>query len=108
MTNQEANPVLTLLARLTQASFEATDLDNQTLLRVRIAALVAEDAPPESYALHFGPGNDFGLQMEDVRAVLLAIAPIVGTTHVMTALGNIAQALGFTFDELMEASADEA
>ena len=43
-------PVLDLLKDMTAASLDATSLDEQTLMLVRIAALIAVDAPPVSYA----------------------------------------------------------
>jgi hypothetical protein len=33
--------------------------------------------------------------MDDVQGVLIAVAPIVGTSRVMAAAGNITRALGF-------------
>ena len=44
-------PILDLLASMTADSIEASNLDARTLMLVRIAALVAVDAPPVSYAL---------------------------------------------------------
>jgi 4-carboxymuconolactone decarboxylase len=41
-------PVLDLLASMTAESIEASSLDPQTLMLVRLAALVAVDAPPVS------------------------------------------------------------
>src|SRR6478672_2791950 len=45
-------PVLDLLAEMTAASIVASSLDAETLALVRIAALVAVDAPPASYLLN--------------------------------------------------------
>ena len=42
-------PLLDLLKDMTAASLDASNLDEQTLMLVRIAALVAVDAPPVSY-----------------------------------------------------------
>lgn len=39
-------PVLDLLASMTADSLEASSLDSEALMLVRIAALVAVDAPP--------------------------------------------------------------
>ncbi len=91
-------PILDLLEVMTAGSLEASSLDGQTLLLVRIAALVAVDAPPASYFLNLGVAQDAGLQAEDVRDVLAAIAPIVGTARTVSALGNIARALGLALD----------
>ena len=72
-------PVLDLLARMTADSLEASGLDAETLILVRIAALVAVDAPPVSYALNLEVGAEAGLDADAIRDVLTAIAPIVGT-----------------------------
>lgn len=86
-------PVLQLLARMTADSLEASDLDTETLVLVRIAALVAVDAPPVSYALNLEAAGEAGLDAETVRGVLTAIAPIVGTARIAAATGNIVKAL---------------
>lgn len=86
-------PVLDLLARMTADSLEASSLDIQTLVLVRIAALVAVDAAPVSYALNLEVGGEVGLDAESVRGVLTAIAPIVGTARIAAATGNIVKAL---------------
>jgi len=91
-------PILDLLETMTTASLDATSLDAQSLLLVRIAALVAVDAPPASYLLNLGAGREVGLGLEEVRGVLAAIAPIVGTVRTVAALGNIARALGIALD----------
>ena len=87
-------PVLDLLATMTAASVEASGLDPQTLMLVRIAALVAVDAPPSSYLLNLGAAAEMGVDGERVRDVLAAVAPIVGTARVASALGNVVRALG--------------
>ncbi len=87
-------PVLDLLATMTAASVEASGLDPQTLMLVRIAALVAVDAPPSSYLLNLGAAAEMGVDGERVRDVLAAVAPIVGTARVASAVGNVVRALG--------------
>ena len=78
-------PLLDLLKDMTASSLDATNLDEQTLMLVRIAALVAVDAPPVSYAMNLEAAGAVGLDAEQVRGVLAAIAPIVGTTRVVSA-----------------------
>jgi 4-carboxymuconolactone decarboxylase len=92
-TPDDDAPVLDLLARMTADSLDASTLDPETLVLVRIAALVAVDAPPVSYALNLEVGGEVGLDAEDLRGVLTAIAPIVGTARVASATGNIVKAL---------------
>ena len=86
-------PVLDLLKRMTAESIEASTLDEERLILVRIAALVAVDAPPVSYLLNLGAASEVGLDAEQVRGVLAAIAPIVGTPRVAAATGKIVDAL---------------
>ena len=74
-------PVLDLLASMTADSLEASGLDPETLVLVRIAALVAVDAPPVSYMLNLDAAGEVGIDAEQVRGVLAAIAPIVGTAR---------------------------
>ena len=73
---------------------------------VRIAALVAVDAPPASYLLNLGAAGDVGIGEEQVRGVLAAVAPIVGTARVASATGKIVRALGFAL-EVAELEAEE-
>ena len=99
MTDGKRNtPVLDLLATLTADSLEATTLDAQTTMIARLAAMVAVGAPPASYLLNLGAAAEVGLDVEKVRGVLMAVAPIVGTPRVMAASGNIARALGLALD----------
>ena len=86
-------PVLDLLASMTADSIEVSSLEPRSLMLVRIAALAAVDAPPASYLLNLGAAADAGVDAEQVRGVLAAIAPIVGTARVASAIGAIADAL---------------
>jgi 4-carboxymuconolactone decarboxylase len=92
-TYETETPVLDLLAEMTAASVEASSLDAETLMLVRVAALVAVDAPAVSYALNLEVAGDMGIDPEKLRGVLAAVAPIVGTARVAAATGNIVKAL---------------
>ena len=87
------SPILDLLASMTADSIEVSSLDAVTLMLVRLAALVAVDAPPVSYLLNLGAAADLEIDAEQVRGVLAAVAPIVGTARVASATGNIVRAL---------------
>jgi hypothetical protein len=91
----DETPIRDLLATMTAASLEASGLDPQSLMLVRLAALVAVDAPPASYLVNLAIAQDAGLDGVTVRDALAAVAPIVGTARVVSAVGNIARALGF-------------
>ncbi len=109
MPDQSAEaPVLDLLAKMTVASAEATNLDDQTMMLVRIAALVAVGAQPASYLLNLGVAEEAGLDVQDIRDTLLAVAPIVGTARTAAATGNIARALGVALEVADELAATES
>jgi 4-carboxymuconolactone decarboxylase len=86
-------PVLDLLASMTADSVTTSSLDGNTLMLVRIAALVAVDAPAVSYLLNLAVGSETGVDAEQVRGVLAAVAPIVGTPRVASATVRIVEAL---------------
>jgi hypothetical protein len=87
-------PVLDLLAGMTAASVTASSLDEQSLMLVRIAALVAVDAPSASYLMNLGVAAESGITLEQLQGVLAAVAPIVGTARIVEATGRIMEALG--------------
>lgn len=87
-------PVLDLVAEMTALSVAQADLDAKSIMLVRLAALIANDAPPISYLANIGAADDAGLEIEDLQGVLIAVAPIAGTARVMTAAANISKAFG--------------
>jgi 4-carboxymuconolactone decarboxylase len=91
-------PVLDLLASMTADSVDASSLDAETLMLVRIAALAAVDAPPISYLLNLEAASELDIDAEQVRGVLAAIAPIVGTARVASATGRIVEALAVAIE----------
>ena len=97
-------PLLDQLTRMTVDSMESSSLDEQTLMLVRVAALVAVDAPPASYLLNLGAAGEVGVTSDQVMGVLAGVAPIVGTTRIVAAAGRMAKALGAAvqLDELSQ------
>lgn len=93
-------PVLDLMKTMTKDSIEESSLGPKELVLVNIAALVASDAPPASYLLHLEAASELGIDANDVRGVLSAVAPIVGTPRVVRAAGEIYRALGIALAEL--------
>jgi len=98
MADSTETPVLDLLVNMTSDSLDASSLDPQTLMLVRVAALAAVDAPTISYLLNFGAAAEVDVDAEQVRGVLAGIAPIVGTPRVASAMGKIAEALGVAIE----------
>jgi hypothetical protein len=103
----EDRPLIDALAEMTTVSINRSSLGARDHMLVRLAALVGADAPPASYLINAGVARDVGITLEDVRGMLIAMAPIVGTARVVTASGNIARALGFAVEvaEQMEREA---
>jgi 4-carboxymuconolactone decarboxylase len=91
-------PILDLLASMTASSLQVTSLDSEQLMLVRLAALVAVDAPAASYLLNLGPASDSGVDVADLQGVLTAVAPIVGTARVASATARMVEALGVALD----------
>jgi 4-carboxymuconolactone decarboxylase len=100
-----------LLASMTAQSVGASSLNPQTLKLVRIAALAAVGAPPTSYLENLGAAADVDIDIdgEQVRGVLTAIAPIVGTARITKSAGSILTAFGAALEiaELAQLTAVE-
>jgi alkylhydroperoxidase/carboxymuconolactone decarboxylase family protein YurZ len=88
-------PVLDTLADITAASVQRNSLAPRELMLVRIAALIAVDAPPASYFANAAAAADSGITADDIQAIMIGVAPVVGTARVVSAGGNILRALGF-------------
>jgi 4-carboxymuconolactone decarboxylase len=85
---------LEFLAAVNVASVEASGLDPETLMLVRIAALAAMDAPQASWSVNLEVAAETDLSIEQVRGVLVAVAPLIGTPRVISAAGKIQEAFG--------------
>jgi 4-carboxymuconolactone decarboxylase len=84
---------------LREAQKEANGLDARTFALVKIAALIALDAPPASYAWQVGNALNDGVSPEDILATLRAIAPQVGGPKVVAAAPELMLALGLDLPE---------
>ena len=99
-------PVLDLLASMTADSVEASSLHPSRSCSYA-SPPSAMDAPPVSYLYNLGTAADFYVGADEIRGILAAIAPIVGTARVASATSKIVRALGVAID-LAEFEADEA
>ncbi len=79
---------------LREAQLEATGLDARTFALVKIAALIALDAPPASYAWQVANALEDGATADDILGVLRAVAPQVGGPRVVAAAPELMLALG--------------
>jgi 4-carboxymuconolactone decarboxylase len=91
--------VLETAVGIREIAMEATGLDSRTFALVKIAALIALDAPPVSYAWQVANALDDGASPEDILGVLRAVAPQVGGPRVMAAAPEIMLALGLSLPE---------
>ncbi len=74
-------------------------LDARTFALVKIATLIALDAPPASYAWQIANAIEEGVTAEDFLGVLKAIAPQVGGPRIVAAAPEIMLAMGLAIDE---------
>jgi len=68
-------------------------LDPRAFALVKIAALVAMDAPPASYLWQVDAALEAGVSPQDILGVLTAVAPQVGVPRVVAAAPEIMLAL---------------
>ena len=73
---------------------EGTGLDPRTYSLVKIASLIAMDAPPASYAWQVNNALACGCTPDELLGVLRAIAPQVGGPKVVAAAPELMVALG--------------
>ena len=84
---------------LREAQLEATGLDARTFALVKIAALIALDAPPASYAWQIANAVEAGATPEDILGVLRAVAPQVGGPRAIAAAPELMLALGLALPD---------
>jgi alkylhydroperoxidase/carboxymuconolactone decarboxylase family protein YurZ len=84
---------------LRELNRERSGLDPRTFALVKIATLIALDAPPASYAWQIANALDEGVTAEDFMGVLRAIAPQVGGPRIIAAAPEIMVAMGLALDE---------
>jgi 4-carboxymuconolactone decarboxylase len=74
-------------------------LDERSYALVKLAALIALDAPPASYLWQVGLAIEAGVTPEDLVGVLIAIAPQVGGPKLVAAAPELMVALGLALPE---------
>lgn len=81
---------------LREAAQQRSGLDPRSFALVKIAALVALDAPPASYLWQVSNAIDAGASPKEILGVLRAIAPQVGGPRAIAAAPEIMVALGLS------------
>jgi alkylhydroperoxidase/carboxymuconolactone decarboxylase family protein YurZ len=88
--------VLEQALEIREALQERSGLDPRSFALVKIAALVALDAPPASYLWQVSNAIGDGATPNEILGVLRAIAPQVGGPRVVAAAPEIMVALGLS------------
>jgi 4-carboxymuconolactone decarboxylase len=92
-----SDPELLLAGLEARADWQATSgLDSRIYSLVKIAALIALDAPPASYLWQVGNAVAAGCTAQDILGTLIAVAPQVGGPRTVAAAPEIMLALGLT------------
>lgn len=91
--------VLETAIGIREGQLEASGLEPSTFALVKIAALVALDAPPASYAWQVANALDDGATPEEILGVLIAVASQVGGPRVIAAAPEIMLALGLSLPD---------
>jgi alkylhydroperoxidase/carboxymuconolactone decarboxylase family protein YurZ len=91
--------VLEQTLELHDTAFEAKGLDGRTFSLVKLAILIALDAPPASYAWQVASAIESGATADDMLGVMRAVAPQVGSPRVVAAAPEIMLALGLSLPE---------
>ena len=94
---------LDALQSLLADTIEASGLDPQTFMLVRMAALATLDAAPASWMMNIAVSNEAGLAPELMLGTLIAIAPVIGTARIVSAASHITRAF-YLAGELAEAA----
>jgi alkylhydroperoxidase/carboxymuconolactone decarboxylase family protein YurZ len=84
---------------LRQELQERSGLDPRVFALVKIAALIALDAPPASYLWQVGNAIGAGATPEELMGVLRAVAPQVGLPRIVAAAPELMVALGLALPE---------
>ena len=80
---------------------ERSGLDARSYALVKLAALIALDAPPASYVWQVGTALQAGATPEDIIGVLIAVAPQVGGPRLVAAAPELMIALGLSLPDDM-------
>jgi len=86
-------PLIETLVRMHTDTQQRSGLDDRTYLLVRLAALVASDASPTSFMVTLAVADDLGVTADEVRGVLIALAPVLGSARALAGAEKALQAI---------------
>ena len=94
--------LITSVARPDALPAAASRLDGRTEALLQVAALIALDAPLSSYRPVVEVAQRLGARLDDLLAVLIAVAGTVGSARVVSAAPRLAMAAGYDVEEALE------
>jgi alkylhydroperoxidase/carboxymuconolactone decarboxylase family protein YurZ len=86
-------PVLETLAQMNTGLGDSSEFDERTILLMRFSALVALDAPAQSYLVTLALAEQAGITPQAVQQALAALAPVVGGPRVVSAATKVMEAV---------------
>lgn len=90
--------VLERLLSMQLENLDASGLDPRTYAMVKVASLIALDAPSASYLAQVAFAREAGVTADEIIGVLIASAPQVGIPKIVAAAPEIMVALDLPFD----------
>jgi 4-carboxymuconolactone decarboxylase len=96
----EKEDVVASLLEMQLHNLEASGLDPRTYSLVKIAALIALDAPAASYVAQVEFAREAGVDPDEILRVLVAVAPQVGLPRAVAAAPELMLALGLDPESL--------
>jgi alkylhydroperoxidase/carboxymuconolactone decarboxylase family protein YurZ len=83
-------------------NLEASGLDERTHAMIRLAALLALDAPAAMYQWDVDLAFAAGVTPEEIVGCLIAAAPLIGIPRVVAAAPALASMIGYDMDAALE------
>lgn len=96
---QAQSEMLESLLKMQLENLEESELDPRSYAFVKLATLIAVDAPPASFVAQVAFALEAGVTPEEILGVLIAVAPQVGIPKVVAAAPEVMLALGLSVDE---------
>lgn len=90
--------VITSLLEMQIHNLEASGLDPRAYSLVKIATLIALDAPQASYVAQVGFAIEAGVAPDEIVSLLVTVAPQVGLPRVIAAAPKVMLALGLELE----------
>jgi alkylhydroperoxidase/carboxymuconolactone decarboxylase family protein YurZ len=98
--------ILATLLEMQMHNLENSGLDPRTYSLVKIAALIALDAPPASYVGQVEFALEAGVDPAEMMKVLIAVAPQVGLPRAVAAAPQLMLALGLDLELATEGATE--